>query len=96
MAYTLNFRWFSLFVCGFNFSQQLIGNIVMGSRGGVGTLFNIMPRVFHRLLVHLGEGEMTKAREEQIRAQKILRVMMKYGKGKLSTFSAPQILMNLF
>ena len=55
----------------------------MGAHGGVGTLYNIMPRVFHRLLVHLGNGEMTKAREEQIRAQKILRVMMKYGKGKL-------------
>ena len=68
----------------------------MGAHGGVGTLYNIMPRVFHRLLVHLAEGEMTKAREEQIRAQKILRVMMKYGKGKLSTFSAPQILMTLF
>ena len=60
-----------------------MGNIVMGAHGGVGTLYNIMPRVFHRLLVNLGNGEMTKAREEQIRAQKILRVMMKYGKGKL-------------
>ena len=78
-----DFRWFSLFLCVFNFSQQLMGNIVMGAHGGVGTLYNIMPRVFHRLLVHLGNGEMTKAREEQIRAQKILRVMMKYGKGKL-------------
>ncbi|XP_078316866.1 N-acetylneuraminate lyase-like [Crassostrea virginica] len=64
-------------LCGCD--EQLMGNIVMGAHGGVGTLYNIMPRVFHRLLVHLGEGEMTKAREEQIRAQKILRVMMKYG-----------------
>ena len=78
-----DFRLFSLFLCVFNFSQQLMGNIVMGAHGGVGTLYNIMPQVFHRLLVQLGEGETTKAREEQIRAQKILRVMMKYGKGKL-------------
>lgn len=56
-----------------------MGNLVMGAHGAVGTLYNFMPQVFHRLLQHLGDGEMEKAREEQIRAQKVLRLMVKHG-----------------
>lgn len=64
-------------LCGCD--EQLMGNLVMGAHGAVGTLYNFMPQVFHRLLRHLSNGEMEKAREEQIRAQKVLKLMIKHG-----------------
>lgn len=55
-----------------------MGNLVMGAHGAVGTLYNFMPQVFHRLLQHLSVGEIEKARKEQIRGQKVLRLMIKH------------------
>jgi dihydrodipicolinate synthase/N-acetylneuraminate lyase len=56
-----------------------MANMVMGAHGAVGTLYNFMPLVFQRLLQYLEKGEIERARGEQILAQKVLRIMVKYG-----------------
>ncbi|XP_062572006.1 N-acetylneuraminate lyase-like [Saccostrea cucullata] len=64
-------------LCGCD--EQLMANMVMGAHGAVGTLYNFMPQLFHRLVQYVRNGEMQNARAEQIRAQKVLRIMVKYG-----------------
>lgn len=59
--------------------EQFVGGIAMGAHGGVGSLYNFMPKVYHKMLNLVNEGNLQAAREEQIKGQRLCRVMYRYG-----------------
>lgn len=63
----------------FGCDEQLLAGLVTGAHGAVGSTHNFMPKVFERMMENIKTGEMQKAREEQLRVQKLCRLMYKYG-----------------
>ncbi|XP_062602728.1 N-acetylneuraminate lyase-like isoform X1 [Saccostrea cucullata] len=59
--------------------EQLMAGLVTGAHGAVGSTHNFMPLVFQRMIEYIKNGDLQKAREEQIRGQRLCRVMYKYG-----------------
>lgn len=51
----------------------------MGAHGAVGSLYNFMPKVYHKMLALIKEGNLQAAREEQMKGQRLCKVMYKYG-----------------
>ncbi|CAC5384614.1 E4.1.3.3 [Mytilus coruscus] len=63
----------------FGCDEQFVGGIAMGAHGGVGSLYNFMPKVYHKMLALIKQGSLPEAREEQMKGQRLCRVMYKYG-----------------
>ncbi|KAK3088591.1 hypothetical protein FSP39_021002 [Pinctada imbricata] len=73
----------------YGYDQQLMGGLIMGAHGSIGTLHNFMPGVYHRLIGHFEKGDNESARNEQIKGQQLCRLVEKYGKilgGNLAAF----------
>ena len=60
--------------------QQFVGGLAMGAHGGVGSLYNFMPKVYHKIIALLKEGNLKAARDEQIKGQRLCRIMYRYGR----------------
>ncbi|XP_056009580.1 N-acetylneuraminate lyase B-like [Ostrea edulis] len=59
--------------------EQLLAGLVTGAHGAVGSTHNFMPLVFQRMIENVKNGELQKAREEQMCGQRLCRIMYKYG-----------------
>ena len=57
-----------------------MSGIITGAEGGVGSTYNLMPRVSVRLIKNTKEGNITEARRDQLRVQQFSRARGKYGK----------------
>ena len=57
-----------------------MAGLITGAHGAVGSLHNFMPDCYHRMMKYLENGDIEKARKEQIQGQRLCRVMYKYGR----------------
>ncbi|KAJ8300578.1 hypothetical protein KUTeg_022097 [Tegillarca granosa] len=58
--------------------EQLMAGFVMGAQGAVGSLHNFIPHVYQRMIKNLDDGDIIKARGEQIKGQRTCRILYKY------------------
>jgi N-acetylneuraminate lyase len=63
----------------FGSDEVLLSAWVLGVRGAVGSTYNFLLPVFHRLLADFDRGDLESARENQFRALQIVRILMSYG-----------------
>ncbi|XP_063420230.1 N-acetylneuraminate lyase-like [Mytilus trossulus] len=63
----------------FGCDEQFVGGLAMGAHGGVGSLYNFMPKIYHKMIALIKQGSLPEAREEQMKGQRLCRVMYKYG-----------------
>ena len=59
-----------------------MSGIITGSDGGVGSTYNMMPRLIVRLIKNTTEGNIAEARRDQLRVQQFARSRAKYGKSE--------------
>ena len=57
-----------------------MSGIITGAEGGVGSIFNMMPRLIVRLIKNTKEGNITEARRDQLQVQQFARARNIYGK----------------
>lgn len=59
--------------------EALLGAIAFGVKGAVGSTYNFIAPVFHRLVASVEKGDFQSARAEQLKAVKLVRVLSKRG-----------------
>ena len=59
--------------------ETLLCGLTMGADGGIGGTYNVMPRVFVNIYNAYMAGDMKTAREEQFKANRLIRVLLKFG-----------------
>ena len=57
-----------------------MSGIITGAEGGVGSTYNMMPKVSVRLIKNVKNGNIAEARRDQLRVQQFGRARSKYGK----------------
>ncbi|KAL5019505.1 hypothetical protein ScPMuIL_002397 [Solemya velum] len=75
----------------FGSDQQLLSALAMGADGAVGTTYNFLPQIFHRLLKAFNDGDVVTARKEQYRASTFIKIILRYGDhfgGPLAAFKS--------
>jgi len=60
--------------------EQLLGALAMGFESGVGSTYNIMPRVYTALHAAVQRGDLAEARKEQMRSVDVIKILFDYGK----------------
>lgn len=63
------------------YDEILISGLVFGAVAGVGSTYNYLPDVYHGILKAMEEGNLTKARELQMKSIEIVNIIIKYGGG---------------
>jgi len=63
------------------FDETLIGGLAMGVVAGVGSTYNYLPTVYSELIEAMSRGEIEKAREYQMEAIEIVKIIIRYGGG---------------
>jgi N-acetylneuraminate lyase len=59
--------------------ETLLCGLAMGADGGIGTTYNLMPRVFVRIYESFRCGDMAAAQENQFKANRLIALILKYG-----------------
>lgn len=59
--------------------ETLLTGLVLGATGGIGTSYNVTAPLFNQLLQAFYEGELQRAVDIQAEANKMIRIMVKYG-----------------
>ena len=59
--------------------EMLVLGLFMGADGGIGSTYNLMPGWFADLYAAFRRGEIWKAREIQLRINKVIAVLLEYG-----------------
>ena len=59
--------------------ETLLCGLAMGADGGIGTTYNLMPRVFVKIYEAFRRGDMSAAQENQFKANRLIAVLLKYG-----------------
>jgi N-acetylneuraminate lyase len=59
--------------------ETLLCGLAMGADGGIGTTYNLMPRVFVKIYESFRRGDIAAAQENQFRANRLIAVLLKYG-----------------
>lgn len=59
--------------------ETLLCGLAMGADGGIGTTYNVMPRVFVRIYDAFRKGDLSCAQENQFKANRLISLMIKYG-----------------
>ncbi len=59
--------------------EQCVFAVMFGSSGNIGSTLNFMPGVYREIRACCRRGELEKARELQIRANQVTRVMISFG-----------------
>jgi len=59
--------------------ETLLCGLSMGADGGIGTTYNVMPRVFVRIYDAFRNGDLATAQENQFKANRMISVMIKFG-----------------
>lgn len=62
----------------FGYDEMLLPALAVGARGAVGSTFNIAAPLYRRVIQAFDAGRLPEAREEQLRAITMIRVLMKY------------------
>ncbi len=59
--------------------EALLGAMVLGVQGAVGSTYNFVAPVFHQMVTHFSKGDLAAARIEQFKVVRFVRVMCKRG-----------------
>jgi len=59
--------------------QMLVAGLLMGAKGGIGSTYNIMPRVYADICNLAEQGEWGKARQLQFAANRVIDVLVGFG-----------------
>lgn len=62
-----------------------LNGLVAGASGGIGTAYNLVPNVFHKIVGAYESGDLNTARENQLLIIEYLKVMHKYVNSVVST-----------
>ncbi|MEI6238751.1 MAG: dihydrodipicolinate synthase family protein [Planctomycetia bacterium] len=60
----------------FGYDELLLPALAVGARGAVGSTFNIAAPLYRRIIAAFDAGNLAQAREEQLRAIQMIRVLM--------------------
>lgn len=60
----------------FGYDELLLPALAVGARGAVGSTFNIAAPLYRRVIAAFDAGDVAQAREEQLRAIQMIRVLM--------------------
>lgn len=63
----------------FGRDEMLLGSLVVGAKGAVGSTYNYIAPIFNRLLEAYRQGDLVKAEAEQTKANDIIGVMIRHG-----------------
>lgn len=63
------------------YDEILISGLAFGAVAGVGSTYNYLPDVYHGILKAMEEGNLSKARELQMKSIEIVNIIIKYGGG---------------
>lgn len=63
----------------FGRDELLLAALALGATGAVGSTYNYMARLYHRLIGSFNAGELEKARHYQSQAIEIIAIMSRYG-----------------
>ena len=63
----------------FGVDQQLLGALVLGARGAVGSGYNFAAPLYQRLLSSFFAGDLVTARAEQFRGAQLTQILSRYG-----------------
>jgi N-acetylneuraminate lyase len=59
--------------------ETLLCGLTMGADGGIGSTYNIMPKVFTKIYDSFVSGNFEDARNAQFKANKLIELLIKYG-----------------
>lgn len=59
--------------------EMLVLGLLMGADGGIGSTYNLMPEWFVELYTAFRAGDINRARDVQIRINKVIAVLLEYG-----------------
>jgi len=63
----------------FGRDELLLAALALGATGAVGSTYNYMASVYHRLITSFNAGDLEKARRYQCQAIEIIAIMSRYG-----------------
>lgn len=63
----------------FGRDEMLLAGLVLGAQGAIGSTYNYMAPIYHRIIEAVGQGDIATARESQARAADIIAVMLRHG-----------------
>ncbi|MEO7599127.1 MAG: dihydrodipicolinate synthase family protein [Opitutus sp.] len=63
----------------FGRDEILLGALALGARGAVGSTYNYMAPIFHRVMSAFSSGNLAAAQQEQLLAQRLIAIMIKHG-----------------
>ena len=58
---------------------MLVLGLLMGADGGIGSTYNLMPEWFLELYAAFRAGEIQRARDVQVRINRVIAVLLEYG-----------------
>lgn len=61
--------------------ETLVLGLLMGAQGGIGSTYNIQPKVFREIYDKFTAGDVLGAREAQFKANKLLAFILSFGEG---------------
>ncbi|XP_050401054.1 N-acetylneuraminate lyase [Patella vulgata] len=79
----------------FGNDDEFLGALVHGIEGAVGSTYNFMAAVFHRLIKALEEGNIDVARIEQGRSRDVIVIFLEYVKYTYGSVGAQKEIMSL-
>ena len=59
--------------------EMLVLGLLMGADGGIGSTYNLMPEWFLELYAAFRAGEIQRARDVQVRINRVISVLLEYG-----------------
>jgi len=67
------------FDCLWGSDEMLLSALTIGTRGVVGTTYNFAAPLYHEIFKSYEQGDLLTARQTQLRAAKMIRIMIRYG-----------------
>src|SRR5690606_23408629 len=58
--------------------EILINGLVLGVQGAIGTTFNFIPHVYHRIMNAFWNNDLESARKHQMQSIEIVSIMLRY------------------
>lgn len=59
--------------------ECLLCGLTMGADGGIGSTYNVMPKLFTKIYDSFQAGDLAAAQESQFKANKLIAVLLKFG-----------------
>jgi len=61
------------------FDEMLAAGLIMGADGGIGSTYNCMPKLIHKIFDSFCAGDLAKTNEYQVQANHVIKAICKHG-----------------